>query len=114
MIKMRTACPFGPIPPTSSIARRLRRLPYKDFRNSSECAPKISSIIFARTFLRRSKVKRLIALASTLFITTLFGIAITTVAADDQSADANAALANALKQADLPLEQGLAMSSREG
>ena len=59
-------------------------------------------------------MKRLIALTSTLFILTLFGIAVTTVAADDQSADANVALANALKQADLPLEQGLAMSSREG
>ena len=59
-------------------------------------------------------MKRLIALTSTLFILTLFGIAVTTVAADDQSADANVALANALKQGDLPLEQGLAMSSREG
>ena len=59
-------------------------------------------------------MKRLIALASTLFITTLFGIAITTVAADDQNADVNAALASALRLADLPLEQGLEISSREG
>ena len=59
-------------------------------------------------------MKRLIALACTLFITTLFGIAVTTGAADDQNADANAALASALRLADLPLEQGLAISSHEG
>ena len=58
-------------------------------------------------------MKRLIALAM-LFIATLFGILVTAVAADDGSAEANVALASALTKADLPLERGLAISSREG
>jgi hypothetical protein len=59
-------------------------------------------------------VKSLLTLASTLFIATLSGIPVTTMAADDQSAEGNVALATALRLAELPLERGLAISSREG
>jgi hypothetical protein len=76
--------------------------------------PKYRALFRLVHFRGGTKVKNLRTLASTLFIATLLGIPVTTVAADEQGAEANVALATALKLAELPLERALAISSREG